>query len=93
MQTAIVHVDTDPARIPEVATEIAGLDGVSEVYSVTGKTDLVVIVRVREHTDFAAVIADRLSKVTGVLHTETFIAFRTYSEVDLAQAFDLGLED
>ncbi|SDS44299.1 Lrp/AsnC family transcriptional regulator [Paraoerskovia marina] len=93
MQTAIVHVDTDPARIPEVASEIAGLDGVSEVYSVTGKMDLVVVVRVREHQEFASVIADRLSKVPGVLRTETFIAFRTYSDVDLAQAFDLGLAD
>lgn len=93
MQTAIVHIDTDPSRIPEVASEIAGLDGVSEVYSVTGKTDLVAIVRVREHHDFATVIADGISKVQGVVGTETFIAFRTYSDVDLAQAFDLGLAD
>jgi translation elongation factor EF-1beta len=35
MVTAIVFVKADVARIPEVAEELAALDGVSEVYSVT----------------------------------------------------------
>ena len=35
MITAIVFVKADVARIPEVAEQIAALDGVSEVYSVT----------------------------------------------------------
>ena len=42
MITAIVFVKADVARIPEVAEEIAALDGVSEVYSVTGQVDLIV---------------------------------------------------
>ncbi|GII98034.1 AsnC-like helix-turn-helix protein [Sediminihabitans luteus] len=93
MLTAIVLIDTDPDRIPEVASEVAAIDGVSEVYSVTGKADLVAMIRVREHHEFADVIADRLSKVRGVVRTETFIAFRAYSDVDLEQAFALGLDD
>jgi len=93
MLTAIVLIDTEPDRIPEVGTEVAELKGVSEVYSVTGKADLVAMVRVREHDDLATVIADGISKVVGVLRTETLIAFRTYSSVDLEQAFDLGLDD
>jgi DNA-binding Lrp family transcriptional regulator len=93
MLTAIVLIDTDAARIPEVAAEIAEIRGVSEVYSVTGGADLVAIVRVREHDALADVIADRVSKVAGVLKTQTHIAFRTYSKHDLDQAFALGLED
>ena len=93
MITAIVLVDTDPARIPEIAAQVADLEGVSEVYSVTGEVDLVAMVRVREHTDLAEVIADRLSKVPGVLRTQTYIAFRAYSRHDLDQAFDLGFGD
>jgi DNA-binding Lrp family transcriptional regulator len=92
MLTAIVLIDTEPARIPEIATLIAGIQGVSEVYSVTGKADLVAMVRVRDHDDLADVIADRISKVDGVVRTETHIAFRAYSNVDLEQAFDLGLD-
>lgn len=93
MITAIVLIDADPARIPEIATEVAEVAGVSEVYSVTGEVDLIAMVRVREHEQLADVIADRLSKVGGVIRTQTYIAFREYSSRDLDQAFDLGLED
>ncbi|TDD66707.1 Lrp/AsnC family transcriptional regulator [Jiangella aurantiaca] len=93
MITAIVFIQADVARIPEVATEIAALDGVSEVYSVTGDIDLVAMVRVRTHDAIAEVVADRLNKVDGVLNTETHIAFRAYSKHDLEAAFALGAED
>ena len=92
MITAIVFVKADVARIPEVAEAIAALEGVSEVYSVTGQVDLIVMVRVRRHEDVAEVVADQLNKVPGVTATETHIAFRTYSRHDLEAAFSLGLE-
>lgn len=92
MLTAIVLIDTLSDRIPEAAAEIAEIKGVSEVYSVTGKVDLVAMVRVNEHEDLADVIADRISKIKGVVRTETLIAFRAYSSLDLEQAFALGLD-
>ncbi|MDQ3616566.1 MAG: Lrp/AsnC ligand binding domain-containing protein [Actinomycetota bacterium] len=92
MITAIVFVKADVARIPEVAEEIAALDGVSEVYSVTGQIDLIALVRVRKHEEVAEVVADRLNKVSGVSETETHIAFRAYSQHDLESAFSLGLD-
>jgi len=90
--TAISFVKADVARIPEVAEAIAALDGVSEVYSVTGEIDLIVLVRVKAHDEVADVVADRLNKVPGVVSTETHIAFRAYSRHDLEAAFSLGLE-
>jgi DNA-binding Lrp family transcriptional regulator len=92
MITAIVFVKADVARIPEVAEAIAALDGVSEVYSVTGQIDLIAMIRVRDHEEVAATIADRLNKVPGVLETETHIAVRAYSKHDLESAFSLGLD-
>lgn len=92
MITAIVFVNADVARIPEVAEEIASLEGVSEVYSVTGQIDLIAMIRVRDHEAIAAVVADRLNKVPGVVETETHIAFRAYSTHDLEAAFSLGLD-
>lgn len=92
MITAIVLIETEVDQIPEAATRIAELDGVSEVYSVTGDIDLVAIVRVKVHDDLAGVIADRLSKVPGVRATTTYLAFRTYSRHDLEAAFSLGFE-
>lgn len=91
--TAIVFVHADVARIPEVAEEIAALDGVSEVYSVTGDIDLVALIRVRRHEEIATVVADRLNKVDGVIDTETHIAFRTYSKHDLEAAFAIGADE
>ena len=92
MITAIVFVKADVARIPEVAEAIAALEGVSEVYSVTGQIDLIALVRVPDHDAVATTVADRLNKVAGVISTETHIAFRTYSRHDLEAAFSLGLE-
>ena len=92
MITAIVFVNADVARIPEVAEGIAAIEGVSEVYSVTGQIDLIALVRVKNHDDVAAVVADQLNKVPGVTDTETHIAFRTYSRHDLESAFSIGLD-
>ena len=90
MVTAIVFIEADVARIPEIANEIAALAGVSEVYSVTGTIDLIAMVRVSSHDQIAEVVADQLNKVPGVLGTETHIAFRAYSSHDLEAAFSLG---
>lgn len=93
MITAIVLVKADVARIPEVAETIAGISGVSEVYSVTGEFDLVAIVRVRQYEQVADVVPGALNRVEGVTHTETHIAFRAYSQHDLEAAFSLGMPD
>jgi DNA-binding Lrp family transcriptional regulator len=89
--TAIVMVHTAADRIPETAQAIADLDGVAEVYSCAGDVDLVAIVRVRAHEDLAEVIAGRLSKVEGVQHTDTHIAFRSYAKADTDATFSIGL--
>lgn len=92
MITAIVLVRADVARIPEVAERLAELPQVSEVYSVTGEFDLVAMVRVRHHDDLADAIPGGLNKVDGITHTETHVAFRTYSRHDLDAAFALGFD-
>jgi len=92
MITAIVFVKADVARIPEVAEAIADLEGVSEVYSVAGDTDLIAVVRVREFEQVAQVIAGRINKVPGVIDTDTHIAFRAYSKHDLEAAFSIGFD-
>jgi DNA-binding Lrp family transcriptional regulator len=91
MVTAIVLIKAEVQSIPEIAETIAQIPEVSEVYSVTGKFDLVAMVRVRGHEELADVIPGGLNKVPGVTHTETHIAFRTYSRHDLEAAFSLGM--
>jgi DNA-binding Lrp family transcriptional regulator len=91
--TAIVLIDCATDSIPEVAEALADLQGVSEVYSVAGGVDLIAMVRVREFDQIAEVIAGHISKVPGVISTDTHIAFRAYSRHDLEEAFAIGLAD
>ncbi len=92
MVTALVFLRTDIDAVNSVAETIAALDGVSEVYSVTGDLDLVALVRVRDLDGISAVVTDGIAKVPGILTTETHIAFRTYSRHDLESAFAIGLD-
>jgi hypothetical protein len=51
------------------------------------------MVRVQQYDEIAEVIANRISKVPGVLDTDTHVAFRAYSRHDLEEAFAIGLPD
>ena len=93
MITAICLISCATDSIPEVAEELASLDGVSEVYSVAGGVDLIAVVRVREFDEIAEVIAGLISNTPGVVHTDTHIAFRAYSKHDLEEAFSIGFAD
>jgi DNA-binding Lrp family transcriptional regulator len=92
MVTALVFIRTDVDVVNDVAETLAALEGVTEVYSVTGDLDLVALVRVRDLDGVSATVTDGIAKVPGILATETHIAFRTYSRHDLESAFSIGLD-
>ena len=92
MITTIVLIKADPKRIPEAAMKLAGIDGVQEVYSVSGEWDLVAIVKVPEYDQIAQVITERFPEVTAIQRTQTLTAFRAYSRKDLQQAWDIGVD-
>jgi DNA-binding Lrp family transcriptional regulator len=87
MITTIVLIKCDPKEIPHCATRLAGIDGVSEVYSVSGEWDLVAIVRVPEYERIAQVVTEEFAKVAGIDRTQTLTAFRAYSKRDVESAF------
>lgn len=91
MITTIVLVRADPQHIPETAMALAEIDGVQEVYSVSGEWDLVVIVRVAAYEKIAEVVTEKFPAVKGIERTQTLTAFRAYSRRDLEQAWDLGV--
>ena len=92
MITTIVLIKAEPRQIPQCATKLAGIDGVMEVYSVSGEWDLVAIVRVAEYAQIAEVITERFPDVPGLIRTQTLTAFRAYSRKDLEQAWDIGVD-
>jgi DNA-binding Lrp family transcriptional regulator len=90
--TTIVLIRADPKLIPQVATRLAGIEGVTDVYSVSGEWDLVAIVKVPEYDRIAQVVTEEFVKVPGIERTQTLTAFRAYSRKDLEQAWDIGVE-
>ena len=93
MVHAFVLIDAEPARVADLAGELAELDGVAEVYSVAGHADIVAIVRVRKHEQLADVVTRGISRLRGVLDTRTLIAFQSFSRHDLEAMWDVGARD
>jgi DNA-binding Lrp family transcriptional regulator len=91
MVTAIVLLSVARARVGEVADKLASTEGIAEVYSVAGRYDLVAMVRVRTNDELAEVVTNRMQKIDGIERTETLIAFRAFSRVDLEGVFSLGM--
>jgi len=87
---AFVLIDAEPSRVAALAEELTELDGVSEVYSVTGDDDLVVVVRVREQEQLAAVVTGKIAGLGGIRRTRTMVAYKAYSRHDLDAIFDIG---
>ena len=92
MITTIVLVRAEPSSIPTTAQFLAEIEGVTEVYSVSGDWDLVAIVKVAEFDQIARVVTEFFPKVPGLQRTQTLTAFRAYSKKDLQQAWDIGVE-
>jgi DNA-binding Lrp family transcriptional regulator len=89
MVAAVVLIRAAREKIQAAARAVADIDGVAEVYSVSGDWDLVAIVRVPEWERIADVVADRLGQVDGIERTNTLLAFRVYSRQDMGTAFDM----
>ncbi|WRS29553.1 Lrp/AsnC ligand binding domain-containing protein [Actinomycetaceae bacterium MB13-C1-2] len=92
MVNAIVMINCSVDSIPEVAQQVADIEGVEEVYSVTGSVDLIALVRLGRYEELADIVSDRIAKIPGITSLATHLAFRTYSKSDLEEAFHLGLD-
>lgn len=90
MVTAIVLLKVKRDSVNSIADTLADMNGISEVYSVAGKYDLAVIVRVRTNDDLALIVTESLLKIEGIIDSETMMAFKVHSKHDLESMFSLG---
>ncbi len=91
MVTALVLLTVSRDRVNEVAEELAGMEGISEVYSLAGRFDLAVIIRARDNDQLAELVTHHMLKVKGIITSETLIAFRVHSRHDLEGMFSIGM--
>lgn len=90
MVTAVILLKVARERINEIAEALADMRGVSEVFSVSGRYDLVAVARVDRNEDLAELVTGRMLQVGGILDSETMLAFRAYSRHDLEGMFAIG---
>ncbi len=92
MVTAIIFLNCERNKIKEVAEKLTDMSGVSEVYSVGGRYDLIAIVRIKKNEELAELVTEEMVTLDGIVNTETMIAFRSYSRHDLERMFSIGLD-
>ncbi len=91
MVTALVLLTVARDKVNSVAETLADMDGITEVYSLAGRYDLAVVIRVRDNDRLAEVVTNHMLKVQGILTSETLVAFRVHSRHDLESMFSIGL--
>ncbi len=91
MVTSIILINTERTKINEVADQLAEMEEVSEVYSVSGNYDLVAIIRVKSNDDLANLVTKKLLNIDSILESETMLAFKAFSRHDLEAMFNVGM--
>jgi DNA-binding Lrp family transcriptional regulator len=92
MVSAVVLLKCQRNKINTVAETLAGISGISEVFSVAGAYDLVAILRVRNNDALADLVTSEMLQVDGIVDSETLIAFKVFSRHDLESMFEIGFE-
>jgi DNA-binding Lrp family transcriptional regulator len=89
MVNAIILLNVKRSLINETAETLAAIQGVSEVFSVSGEFDLVAVLRVPTNDALSELVTNRLLKLDAILKTTTMLAFRAYSKHDLEAMFSI----
>ena len=92
MVSTVVLLNVEPGKINEVGGRLAEMKGISEVFSVGGRFDLVAIIRVPDNDTVAELVTEKMLSVPGITKSETLIAFRVFSQHDLESMFSIGIE-
>lgn len=90
MTHAIVLIQAERNALAELGGQLAEIPGVAEAYSVTGEWDFAAVLRLRAQDDLAHVVTERLSRLPGIVKTQTMVAFEVYSRHDLEALFSVG---
>ena len=80
MITSIVMIKCETGQVKSVSEAIVDIDGVAEVYSITGEWDILTIIRVKEFDSLATIVSEKIASTPGIAKTITTMAFRCYSK-------------
>ena len=89
MPTAIILLKVDHSKVTGTAEYILTMTGITEVYSISGRYDLMVIIKSESLDMIESLITDQLLKTAGIIDSETMFAFRSYEKREGGKAVDV----
>ena len=92
MVTAIVLMKVERSEVDQVAQQLVVLAGVTEVFSVAGRIDLVALLRAPTNEAIGHLVTKEIRAIDGITETETLMAFRVFSDYDLEHMFSVGID-
>ncbi|HEY9268850.1 MAG TPA: Lrp/AsnC ligand binding domain-containing protein [Methylotenera sp.] len=90
MISAIILMNIERHKINETAELLNDMPEISEVFSVSGRYDLIAIVRVQNIDNLSVLVTNHLLKIDSIEKTDTLLAYKTYSKHDLDAMFSIG---
>ena len=90
MITAIVLINADVRSLGKLGNELAAIQNIAEVYSVTGDYDFIAIIRVKEYDQVAQTVTGELAQLEGIINTNTRLAFQCFSRFDMERMWSIG---
>ncbi len=74
--SAVIGLNIDSKVREQILEEMLRMEGIRDIYEVTGRFDLLVRVKARSLDDLHSMVSAKMGKLNGVNHTETFIEMR-----------------
>jgi DNA-binding Lrp family transcriptional regulator len=89
MPTAIVLLKIDHRKVTGTAEKLLEIRDITDVYSVSGRFDLLIVIKCDSLDKIESVITDELLKTEGITESETMFAFRSYDKREGGRAVDV----
>lgn len=89
MATAIVLLKVDHRKVTGTAEKILEIPDVSEVYSISGRYDLMAMIKCEDIDKIEAIVTDQLLRIEGIVDSETMFAFRSYDKREGGRAIEV----
>lgn len=74
--SALIGLNIDSKYREQILQEMLQMDGIRDVYEVTGRFDLIIKVKAKSLDELHETVSAKMGRLTGVVHTETFIEMR-----------------
>lgn len=77
---AVVTLKVDTKEADKIATELAEIEPIEDVFLVFGDTDIILKAKFMNYKEVKDFVVNQIGKIEGVRETKTFMVVTTYKE-------------